>query len=98
MCIGYGFYTVLILPYFILPKADIAFLSTKPPLHEVVSRFGEPAEKITEGEFFQMTGWHPLPSSPATHVGISFVRRYGSKIYIFFDADNRVFYYKVATS
>jgi hypothetical protein len=91
-------YAFLIDPYFALPKEDIAFLATRPSVHELISRFGEPEEKISKGESFQMTGWHPLPSSQALHSGMSFVRRYGSKIYVFLDGDNRVSYYEIAKS
>jgi hypothetical protein len=36
-----------------------------------------------------MTGWHPVPTCVASSSALSFIRRYGSKLYVFFDAKGR---------
>jgi hypothetical protein len=44
-----------------------------------------------------MTGWRPLPTRAASHLGCAFTQDY-NKIYIFFDAEDRVEEFVIATS
>ena len=94
----YLFYGMLIEPYSIQPKKDIAFLSTMPTKDEIIQRFGTPTEQIGPGENFTMTGWHPLPKDAATDMGLAFQRPNSDKIYIFFSRDGRLLYYVVSHS
>jgi hypothetical protein len=97
--LGYGFYSIFYQPYFVLPRKDRAFLGRRPHREEVLRYFrGRPAEEMRAGERFPPTGWYPLPEQPATHSALSFVRRYGSKIYVFFGQDGEVEYFVVSRS
>jgi hypothetical protein len=83
--IGYWIgYCSLCHPYFVLPREDKAFLAAHPSRQEVLQHFGRPSEQLRAGERFPMTGWYPLPDRAATDSAFSFVRRYGSKLYVFF--------------
>jgi len=88
----------LLTPYVYLPQADRRFLQTSPTRNDLISRFGQPDEEIGKGEKFPMTGWQPLPDRAATHHAVSFVRRYGSKIYVFLDEGNRVETFVISSS
>jgi hypothetical protein len=97
--LGCGFYSLLYQPYFVLPREDRAFLATRPNRQEVVRYFHRrPAEELRAGERFPPTGWYPLPEQPATHSALSFVRRYGSKIYVFFGLDGEMEHFVVSSS
>jgi hypothetical protein len=80
-----GLYDVLVHPYFVMPRLDEAFLRSVPTQDQVIARFGQPDETVAKGETFRQTGWYPCPGTPATDTAQSFVRRYGDKIYIFYD-------------
>lgn len=88
--LGLAFYSVVYHPYVVLPKQDQRFLEGKPDRGEVLRHFGRPAEDLHAGERFPMTGWAPLPDRAATHSALSFVRRDGRKIYVFFDANGEL--------
>jgi hypothetical protein len=88
--IGYACYSAFYYPYFVLPRQDQAFLSAHPRREDVLQHFGRPAEELRAGERFLMTGWHPLPERAASYSALSFVRRYGSKLYVFFDAQGEI--------
>lgn len=91
-------YIVFYRPMFVQPRLDSAFLSSHPTRAEVLAYFRYPPEAtIKPGEHFQMTGWRPLPTRPATHLGYAFSQDY-NKIYIFFDAEDRVEEFVIATS
>lgn len=86
-------------PYFIQPKEDREFLNKHPTRAEVLARFvHKPEEPLKPGERFQMTGWRPLPTRTAGYYACCFGRKNGSKIYIFFDAEDRVEEFIIATS
>jgi len=89
---------LILAPYWHLPQADKRFLQTSPTRNDLISRFGRPDEEIERGEKFSMTGWLPLPDRAATHRAVSFVRRYGSKIYVFLDEGNRVETFVISSS
>jgi hypothetical protein len=96
---GLIFYKALVYPYFFQTAEDRDFLSHRPNRAEVFAYFKHrPEEQLKPGERFQMTGWRPLPERPATHYACVFVRMNGNKIYIFFDAEDRVEEFVIATS
>jgi len=96
---GYLVYLGFYYPYFIQPKEDHEFLSKHPTRAEVLAWFvHKPEEPLKPGERFQMTGWQPLPTRAATHYACCFDRKNGDKIYIFFDAEDRVEEFVIATS
>src|SRR6266478_3315908 len=70
--------------YFVLPRQDRAFLSSRPSREEVLRRFGTPTEELRAGERFIMTDWYPLPEQAATDSALCFERPYTDRIYIFF--------------
>jgi len=88
--LGYGAYSVIYYPYFALPRQDQAFLAAHPRRDAVLRHFGHPAEELHAGERFTMTGWYPLPERPASYSALSFVRRYGSKLYVYFGAEGEM--------
>lgn len=91
-------YVAFYRPMIVQPKLDRAFLSSHPTRAEVLTYFRYPPEAtIKSGERFQMTGWRPLPTQPATYLGYAFSQDY-NKIYIFFDAEDRVEEFVIATS
>lgn len=92
-----GYFT-LYLPYFVVPRQDQAFLASYPSRDAVLQRFGQPAEELQAGQRFQMTGWHPLPDREASHSALSFVRRYGSKLYLYFDAQGQMVFFVISRS
>ena len=91
-------YFILYRPYVALPRQDQAFLASHPNRDAVVQRFGRPAEELQPGQRFQMTGWHPLPDRVASHSALSFVRRYGSKLYLYFDAQGQMEFFLISRS
>ena len=96
--IGYSLYSVFYQPYFVLPRQDRAFLAARPSHDQVLQRFGRPAEQLRSGERFPMTDWYPLPDRAATGSAVSFVRRYGSKLYVFFGPGGKIEHYVIAHS
>jgi hypothetical protein len=70
-------------PYAVLPRQDRAFLESRPDRAAVMQRFGQPAEELQAGQHFPMTAWHPPPDRETTGSALSFVRRYGSKLYLY---------------
>jgi len=96
---GLIFYKALVYPYFFQTAEDRDFLSHQPTRAEVFTYFKHPPdEELKPGERFKMTGWLPLPERPATHCACTYVRLCGNKIYIFFDAEDRVEEFVIATS
>ncbi len=92
------FYEGIIHPWFVQPNEDREFLSRHPTRTEVLAYFQhQPHEAIRSGERFQMTGWRPLPTRLASHLGYAFTQG-NNKIYIFFDAEDRVEEFVIATS
>lgn len=83
--IGYAGFSTFVAPYFALPQQDRVFLAAHPKREDVLRHFGPPAEELRAGERFPMTGWHPLPMRAASFSAVSFVRRYGGKVYVFFN-------------
>ena len=83
-------YNMLIHTYFVLPRLDKRFLQSSPTKAQVLARFGKPAESVTKNERFEPTGWYPCPDKPADCEAHSFVRKYGDKLYIYFDASGRI--------
>ena len=96
--IGYSGYSGFYHPYFILPRQDQAFLGAHPSRDEVLRHFGRPAEEIRAGERFPMTGWYPLPDRAASYSAFSFVRRYGSKLYVYFGAQGELEHFVISRS
>jgi hypothetical protein len=96
--IGYCAYTGFYRPFFVLPEEDQAFLSAHPSREQVLQHFGRPAEQLRAGERFSMTGWHPLPDRAATDGAFSFVRRYGSKLYVFFGPGGEMEHFVISRS
>ena len=96
--IGYFGYSSLYHPYFILPRQDQAFLESHPSRDEVLRHFGRPSEEIQSGERFSMTGWHPLPDRAASFSACSFLRSYGSKLYVFFGAQGELEHFVISRS
>ena len=91
-------YVAFYRPMIVQPKLDRGFLSSHPTRAEVLAYFRYPPEvTIKSGERFKMTGWPPFPPPPATHLGYEFSQDY-NKIYIFFDAEDRVEEFVIATS
>jgi hypothetical protein len=91
-------YIVFYRPIFVQPELDRTFLSNRPTRAEVLAYFRyPPVATIKSGERFQMTGWRPLPTRAASHLGCAFTQDY-NKIYIFFDAEDRVEEFVIATS
>lgn len=91
-------YIAIYRPMFVQPELDRTFLSNRPTRAEVLTYFRYPPEAtIKSGEHFQMTGWRPLPTRAATHLGYAFSQDY-NKIYIYFDAEDRVEEFVIATS
>lgn len=89
--VAFTFHRAIYHPYFIQSKEDQEFLSKHPTWQEVLAWFPhKPLESLREGEQFRMTGWRPLPTRAATGAACSFVRSSGHKIYVFFDAEDRV--------
>ena len=96
---GVMFYKGIIHPWFVQPNEDREFLSRHPTRTEVLAYFQhQPHEAIKSGERFQMTGWRPLPTRAASHQGFAYGRMCGTKIYIFFDSEDRVEEFVIATS
>jgi hypothetical protein len=95
ICSGYF---ILYRPYVLLPRQDQAFLASNPNRDAVLQRFGQPAEELQAGQRFQMTGWYPLPDREASHSALSFVRRYGSKLYLYFDAQGQMEFFLISRS
>jgi len=95
ICSGYF---ILYRPYVLPPRQDQAFLASNPNRDAVLRRFGQPAEELQAGQRFQMTGWYPLPDREASHSALSFVRRYGSKLYLYFDAQGQMEFFLVSRS
>lgn len=89
---------VLTYPYFVLPGEDIRFIEGAFSKAEITQRFYQIDEELLPGEAFQMTGWYPLPERKVTGSAFSVGRRYGSKIYFFFDSSGRLEEYFIATS
>jgi hypothetical protein len=85
-------------PYFVLPGGDIRFIARASSRVTILQRFERINEELGPGESFQMTGWYPLPDRKVTGSAFSVVRRYGSKIYFFFDSSVRLEEYFIATS
>ncbi|MCU0750071.1 MAG: hypothetical protein MUF13_11060 [Akkermansiaceae bacterium] len=96
--IGLGCYIVIYRPYVQLPREDLEFLGRMPMKSDVLKRFDSVDEELSSGERFQMTGWHPLPDRKVTGSAFSVVRRDGSKIYLFFDAEGRLEEYFISRS
>lgn len=95
---GILFYTTLFYTYFVEPGECREFLNRHPTRTEVLSYFRHPPEAtLKPGEYFQMTGWRPLPTRSAAHLGYAF-SQFHIKIYIFFDAEDRVEEFVIATS
>jgi hypothetical protein len=92
--VGVPVYTL----YFVLPQEDKAFLTSRPNRQAVLQRFGNPAEDLQSGARFPMTGWHPLPSRQVSGAALSFVRPYGSKLYLYFEPNGRLEEYVISRS
>lgn len=91
-------YEIVRRPYFVAPRQDNEFMASSPSEQQVRERFGAPAEELKAGEKFPPTGWYPLPHRAATHKALSFVRRDGRKIYVFFDVDGRLEEFSISRS
>ena len=96
---GLMLYKGIIYPYVYQTAVDRDFLSHQPTRAEVFTYFKHPPdEELKPRERFKMTGWLPLPERPATHYACTYGRLCGTKIYIFFDAEDRVEEFVIATS
>jgi|GEM_PF-5182688 hypothetical protein len=96
--VGILFYSTFFYTYFVQPGEWREFLNRHPTRTEVLAHFRQPPEvTLKPGERFQMTGWRPLLTRSATHIGYAF-SQFHIKIYIFFDAADRVEEFVIATS
>jgi hypothetical protein len=91
-------YSGFVVPYFLLPGRDEAFLARYPSREEVLRHFGSPSETLGPGEQFRMTGWHPLPQRTVSGSAFCFVRSYGSKLHVFFAPGGEMEQYVISHS
>ena len=96
--IGFFGFFLIYQRYVVAARQDQAFLASHPNREEILLRYGQPAEELQAGQRFQMTGWYPLPDRKASHSALSFVRRYGSKLYLYFDAQGQMEFFLISRS